>query len=388
MSKFCNESMIYKAYAKEKLSKRKYYKSLINIKDKPYFASFIYQDKEGNTYDIYMALTYLKDKDYDNILYDWRSPICSLFYDYEIGPCQYQVDDYIHEGKLLKKRQYIIDKRKLISETINKNQLFFSVACTMNDQACINAMNWFRNHVLFSRNYSDIPAQLLEYSEDPNMLKSISDYAKAADLGIEEMQFEINNHELSDELIFPDNMPVELKNALSQFIHTLSERSINSELRLNMGEVKATSLHKGVNQSGEINQYKLELSDESDGTRKLMSIAPAVESVLANGGVLLVDELETELHPTLVNFIIAKFQSKKTNPNGAQIIFTTHDTELMSMELIRKDQLYFVDKDTDTGISELYSISDFGTRTTENIRKGYLLGKYGAIPNIEIEEVE
>lgn len=280
------------------------------------------------------------------------------------------------------------NKRKLISETINKNQLFFSVACTMNDQACINAMNWFRNHVLFSRNYSDIPAQLLEYSEDPNMLKSISDYAKAADLGIEEMQFEINNHELSDELIFPDNMPVELKNALSQFIHTLSERSINSELRLNMGEVKATSLHKGVNQSGEINQYKLELSDESDGTRKLMSIAPAVESVLANGGVLLVDELETELHPTLVNFIIAKFQSKKTNPNGAQIIFTTHDTELMSMELIRKDQLYFVDKDTDTGISELYSISDFGTRTTENIRKGYLLGKYGAIPNIEIEEVE
>ena len=97
------------------LSKRKYYKSLINIKDKPYFASFIYQDKEGNTYDIYMALTYLKDKDYDNILYDWRSPICSLFYDYEIGPCQYQVDDYIHEGKLLKKRQYIIENRNLMS---------------------------------------------------------------------------------------------------------------------------------------------------------------------------------------------------------------------------------------------------------------------------------
>ena len=96
------------------LSKRKYYKSLINIKDKPYFASFIYQDKEGNTYDIYMALTYLKDKDYDNILYDWRSPICSLFYDYEIGPCQYQVDDYIHEGKLLKKRQYIIENRNLM----------------------------------------------------------------------------------------------------------------------------------------------------------------------------------------------------------------------------------------------------------------------------------
>ena len=97
------------------LNKRKYYKSLINIKDKPYFASFLYKDNEGNTYDIYMALTYLKDENYDNILYDWRSPICSLFYDYEVGPCKYKVDDYINEGNLLKKRQYIIDKRKLVS---------------------------------------------------------------------------------------------------------------------------------------------------------------------------------------------------------------------------------------------------------------------------------
>ena len=90
----------------------------------------------------------------------------------------------------------------------------------------------------------------------------------------------------------------------------------------------------------------------------------------------------------MVNFIIAKFQNKKTNPNGAQIVFTTHNTELLSMELLRKDQLYFVDKNKEDGSSKLYSISDFSTRTTENIRKGYLLGKYGATPNIEIEEVE
>ena len=58
------------------------------------------------------------------------------------------------------------------------------------------------------------------------------------------------------------------------------------------------------------------------------------------------------------------------------------------MELLRKDQLYFVDKDKENGASELYSISDFSTRTTENVRNGYLLGKYGATPNVEIEEVE
>ena len=102
----------------------------------------------------------------------------------------------------------------------------------------------------------------------------------------------------------------------------------------------------------------------------------------------LLDEIEKELHPTLVEFIVAKFQSKKTNPNEAQIVFTTHNTDLLSMELLRKDQLYFVDKDKEDGASELYSISDFSTRTTENVRKGYLLGKYGATPNVEIEEVE
>ena len=111
-----------------------------------------------------------------------------------------------------------------------------------------------------------------------------------------------------------------------------------------------------------------------------MSIAPAIESVLTNGGVLLVDGLERELHPLLVNVVISKFQSKKTNPLGAQIVFTTHDTELLNMELIRKDQLYFVDKNQKDGASELYSISEFGTRTTENFRIGYLLGKYGAPP--------
>ena len=93
-----------------------------------------------------------------------------------------------------------------------------------------------------------------------------------------------------------------------------------------------------------------------------------------------------ELHPALVEFIVAKFQSKKTNPNGAQIVFTTHNTELLDMELLRKDQLYFVDKNGE-GVSELYGISDFSAHTTVNIRKGYLIGKYGATPNIDIEEL-
>lgn len=279
-------------------------------------------------------------------------------------------------------------RRKLISEAVAENQLYFSVACTMNDAACSRAMRWFREKVFFSRDYSDIPRQLLDYSNDTNMLRAISDYAKAADLGIEDMQFEINSQEVDDEAALPDNLPEGMKAALVQFLHTLSETSNNSEVRLKMGEVTATSKHKGRNKNGASQLYPLELEDESDGTRKLMSIAPAIESVLARGGILLVDEIERELHPMLVDFVVSKFQSKRTNPYGAQIIFTTHNTELLNMELLRKDQLYFADKDQEDGASELYSISEFSTRTTDNIRKGYLLGKYGATPNIEIEEVE
>ncbi len=279
-------------------------------------------------------------------------------------------------------------KRKLISETVATNQLFFSVACTMNDEDCSRAMRWFRGYVFFSRDYSDIPRQLLEYSNDKNMLKAISNYAKAADLGIEDMQFEFNSQEITEDIEFPDSVPEGIRVALTNFMHALSESSNNSEVKLKMGDVTATSLHRGINKNGESQLFPLELSEESDGTRKLMAVAPAIESVLSKGGVLLIDELERELHPTLVNYIVTKFQRKQSNPNGAQIIFTTHNTELMNEEILRKDQIYFVDKDNTDGTSELYSISEFSTKTSENIRKGYLLGKYGATPNIEVEEVE
>lgn len=279
-------------------------------------------------------------------------------------------------------------KRKLISETVAENQLFFSVACTMNDAICVNAMKWFREDIFFSRDYTDIPRQLLEYYDDSNMLKAISDYAKTADFGIEEMQFEVENKEIGDNLEIPDDIPDGIKAALTSFIQILSETSNNSEGKLKMSQVKAKAKHKGINANGESELYHLELEDESDGTRKLMSLAPAIESVLNKGGIILVDELERELHPMLVNFIVAKFQSKRSNANGAQIIFTTHNTELMNLEFMRKDQIYFVDKKKSDGSSELYSVTDFTTKTADNIRKGYLVGKYGATPDIEIEEVE
>lgn len=98
-----------KAYQKEK-----YFKRLCMIKNKPYFASIVFKDDEGEIFNIYMALTYLKDDATNNILYDWRSPICSLFYDYEIGECSYDAPGGKVLGELKRKRQYKIENNKLV----------------------------------------------------------------------------------------------------------------------------------------------------------------------------------------------------------------------------------------------------------------------------------
>ena len=94
--------------------RQKYFKKLNSIKNKPYFASIVFKDDEGEIFNIYMSLTYLKDSDTNNILYDWRSPICSLFYDYETGPCSYKAPGGIYSGELKRKRQYKIENNKLL----------------------------------------------------------------------------------------------------------------------------------------------------------------------------------------------------------------------------------------------------------------------------------
>ncbi len=96
------------------LQRRAYFKRLNQIKNKPYFASIVFKDNYGKVWNIYISLTYLKDKDFNNILYDWRSPICSLFYDYEVGPCFYVAPEGEIHGELKRKRQYKIENCELI----------------------------------------------------------------------------------------------------------------------------------------------------------------------------------------------------------------------------------------------------------------------------------
>ena len=96
------------------LQKRKYFKRLNQIKNKPYFASIVFKDEYHKIWNIYISLTYLKDDNFNNILYDWRSPICSLFYDYEVGPCSYVALGGEYKGELKRKRQYKIENGNLL----------------------------------------------------------------------------------------------------------------------------------------------------------------------------------------------------------------------------------------------------------------------------------
>ena len=130
------------------------------------------------------------------------------------------------------------------------------------------------------------------------------------------------------------------------------------------------------------------LEEESDGTLKMFALYPALQETLENGGVLLVDELNARLHPLLVRSFLITFLNPAINTKNAQLIFTTHDSWQLSNHLLRRDEIWFTEKDKQ-GVSTLYSLADFvdtdgiKIRKDESYEKNYLLGKYGAIPTLK-----
>ena len=274
-------------------------------------------------------------------------------------------------------------RKELIKEAVGKNQLFFAISCTMNYKPCIEAMKWFREKIVFSRDFTDINRNLIDYREDETMLQAIVSAAKKADVGIEDIQFEIDQQTLD---LQSQNIPGQMGGmiaALRAFSEALQQNGNEAEVSLNMGKLKSTTYHTGLNCEGKASRYELTLSDESDGTRRLMTLAPAIERTLKEGGTLVVDELEREMHLMLIEYVLGRYQEKRNNPAHAQLIFTTHDTSLLNQEILRRDQIYFVEKRREDGASSPYSLADSNIRKDANIQKAYLLGKFGAVPSIE-----
>ena len=145
------------------------------------------------------------------------------------------------------------------------------------------------------------------------------------------------------------------------------------------------SLHKMVDSN---EMTSIPLKNESNGTLKMFALFPSLQEVIEKGSVLCIDELNARLHPLLVRNIILTFLNPEINKKNAQLIFTTHDIWQLSNDLLRRDEIWFVEKDKN-GISSLYSLADFvdesGTkiRKDESFAKNYLIGKYGAIPSLK-----
>jgi len=128
------------------------------------------------------------------------------------------------------------------------------------------------------------------------------------------------------------------------------------------------------------NLVKFNFDEESDGTQKLFSFAGPWLDTLKNGYVLFVDELHDNLHPRLVRFLVELFHSSETNPNNAQLVFTTHETTILNQVVFRRDQIWFCEKRHDKATS-VYSLTDFSPRKgRENLELSYLAGRYGAVP--------
>ncbi|WMJ72247.1 ATP-binding protein [Cytophagaceae bacterium ABcell3] len=131
-----------------------------------------------------------------------------------------------------------------------------------------------------------------------------------------------------------------------------------------------------TNTLGEV--FNFDLSEESDGTQRLLDFIPAFDGILNTQATYVIDEIDQSLHPALLKALLTKIMSDERTKG--QLIFTTHESNLLDLNIFRQDEIWFAEKDTNTGASQLYSLSDFKPRYDLDIKKGYLKGRFGAIP--------
>ena len=143
-----------------------------------------------------------------------------------------------------------------------------------------------------------------------------------------------------------------------------------------------TTTHRIIHEDGSVEHFQLLMDQESAGTQHFFARIGGWLQALENGALLLVDEIEDSLHPLLTKRLIEMVQDKAVNTKGAQLLFTTHDAMLLDLNFFRRDQIWFAEKYDKTCATELYSLASFSPRKGENVRKGYLQGRFGAIPFI------
>lgn len=140
--------------------------------------------------------------------------------------------------------------------------------------------------------------------------------------------------------------------------------------------------HRIIHEDGSVEHFQLSMEQESAGTQHFFARIGGWLQALENGALLVVDEIEDSLHPLLTKRLVEMLQDKTVNTHKAQLLFTTHDAMLLDLNFFRRDQIWFAEKDDKTCATELFSLASFSPRKGENVRKGYLKGRFGAIPFI------
>ena len=174
------------------------------------------------------------------------------------------------------------------------------------------------------------------------------------------------------------------KDEIIQLIKKLDLGIGEIKVEPSIGEIKVKTVHRKFDSEGNYTSTELFNLDrqESEGTQKVFALAGFLVDVLKNGKVLVVDELDARLHPLISRAIIELFNSNESNPNQAQLIFMTHDTNLLSNKLFRRDQIWFTEKNR-YGATDLYSLAEYkGVRHDASFESDYIKGRYGAVPYI------
>lgn len=251
-----------------------------------------------------------------------------------------------------------------IKEVTRSNALFLSAAAQHSHTQLTTIYSWFRT--IFTVNVSRRVVSSFSRPFMPDFLLS-----SGGDPGS----------------LFPmDEADESLVNRMRQLLRSADIGIVDIKQELSEDDFKGRQVRRQkilFQHSPEDDDSWLEFDEESDGTKTLFRMAPSVFRALDAGGILLVDELEANLHPLIGLGILRLFNCPKSNPKNAQILFTTHDTNLLGTTLgdppLRRDQIWFTEKNKE-GASILYPLTDYKPRKAENLERGYLQGRYGAIP--------
>ncbi|WP_293338170.1 ATP/GTP-binding protein [Microcoleus sp. CAWBG58] len=252
-----------------------------------------------------------------------------------------------------------------ISDKTRSNALFLSVVAQFNGKLSGKILLWFSKTLQLISGLQDrqYRKETLESFENDRHRHDIIEFIKKLDLGIADIQI--------------INKPVFI---ISQNT-ALYGGSYGSLYPTSESKPAVKTVHRKYDADGK--QAAIEIFDiekhESEGTNKLFALAGLLLDTLRTGKILFIDELDARLHPLITRELICLFNSKETNPHNAQLIFTTHDTNLLSSKAFRRDQIWFTEKDN-KGATDLYSLVEYKVGKDASFERDYIIGKYGAIP--------